>query len=134
MAISNAKTVRTAYEALNAGDVDAALAALDEQAEWHEHSELPEAGGYTGRASINRFLCNFLESWDEFHQEVEDTREAEGKVLVMLRMRGRGKGSGIDVESRYAHVWSMRAGSATRVDAYYDIAEALAALEAARAQ
>src|SRR5919201_1711614 len=109
MAISNAKTVKAAYEALNEGDVDAALAALDEHAEWHEHSELPEAGDYVGRDTINRFLCDFLESWDEFHQEVEDVREANGKVLVMLRMRGRGKGSGIDVETQYAHVWSMRA-------------------------
>jgi uncharacterized protein len=134
LAISNARTVRAAYEALNEGDSAAALAALDEHAEWCEHSELPEAGFYRGRESIGRFLADFLESWDDFHQDVEDVQEVGGKVFVMLRMRGRGKGSGIEVKSGYAHVWTMQSGRALRVDAYYDTAEALAALEAARAQ
>jgi ketosteroid isomerase-like protein len=130
LATSNARTVRAAYDALNEGDSAAALAALDEQAEWCEHSDLPEAGFYRGRESIDRFLADFLESWEEFHQEVEDVREVADKVLVMLDMHGRGRGSGIEVQTSYAHVWTMRSGRGVRVDAYYDRDEALAALEA----
>ena len=39
---------------------------------------------------------------------------------------------GIGVESRYAHLLSMRGGRGVRVDAYYDRETALAALRAAR--
>jgi ketosteroid isomerase-like protein len=48
----------------------------------------------------------------------------------MLRSRQRGKGSGIDVEAKYAHLWTMEDGRGVRVDAYIDRGEALRALKA----
>ena len=53
----------------------------------------------------------------------------EGSVLILLRSRSRGKGSGISVEARYAHLWTMRDGRGTRVDAYFDRDEALSAMK-----
>jgi ketosteroid isomerase-like protein len=126
------ETVKGAYAALNAGDAPAALGILDENAEWHEHSELPEAGTYQGRAKIEAFLASFLDSWDEFIQEIEGVDEANDKVAVHLHMRGQGKGSGIDVETRYVHIWTMRDGRGVRVDAYYDPNQARQALEESR--
>ena len=123
------KTLRDAYEALNQGDIERALAVLDEQAEWCEHSDLPEAGLYRGRDAIRRFLESFLESWEDFTQETEDVMAGEGSVLILLRSRSRGKGSGISVEARYAHLWTMRDGRGTRVDAYFDRDEALSAMK-----
>ena len=123
-----------AYESLNDGDVEGALAVLDVDAEWCEHSDLPEAGLYRGRDSIRVFLLSFLESWDEFHQETEDLLDGDGCVLILLRSRVRGKGSGINVEARYAHLWTMRDGRGVRVDAYFDRDEALRALEAGAAR
>jgi len=120
--------VKDAYEALNRGEAAEALAFLDEAAEWQEHSDLPEAGVYRGRAEIRSFLDSFLESWDEFHQETEELIGGDGQVLVLLRSRSRGRGSGVSVEARYAHLWTMRDGRGVRVDAYYDSDEALAAL------
>ena len=124
--------LRNAYEALNNGDVPGAMAVVDEEAEWHEHSELPEAGSYVGRHTIREFLEAFLESWQEFHQEVEELIPANERVLICLRLVARGKGSGIPVETRYAHLWTMRKGQGVRIDAYYDRSEALEALDAAR--
>src|SRR5436190_11045033 len=120
-------TLRHAYEALNHGDVDGALSALDRDAEWAEHSDLPEADVYRGRTAIRAFLCSFLESWEEFHQETEDLLPGDGCVLILLRSKVRGKGSGIEVEARYAHLWTMRQGRGVRVDAYFDRDEALRA-------
>ena len=119
------KTLRGAYESLNTGDIEGAMAVLDEDAEWCEHSDLPEAGLYRGRDSIRGFLESFLESWDDFSQETEDVLAGEGCVLILLRSRARGKGSGIAVEARYAHLWTMEDGRGTRVDAYFDSDEAL---------
>jgi ketosteroid isomerase-like protein len=126
--VDDAEIVRSAYERLNEGDVESALAVLDADAEWCEHSDLPEAGLYRGRDAIRAFLVSFLESWEEFHQETEDLLTGDGCVLVVLRSRVRGAGSGINVEARYAHLWTMRDGHGVRVDAYLDTDEALAAL------
>ena len=46
----------------------------------------------------------------------------------MLRSRVRGAGSGVNVEGRYAHLWTMRDGRAVRVDAYFNPDEGLEAL------
>jgi uncharacterized protein len=125
--------LREAYEALNRGDIPGTVEVLDDDAEWHEHSELPEADAYRGRATIKSFLESFLESWDEFRQDVEDIIAEDGKVLILLHMVGQGEGSGIRVETRYAHLWTMRDGRGERVDTYTNRDEALAALHAAHA-
>ena len=130
------KVLRDAYEALNQGDIESALAVLDEQAEWCEHSDLPEAGLYRGKDAIRTFLQSFLESWENFVQETEDVIAGAGCVLILLRSRSRGKGSGISVEGQYAHLWTLRDGRGMRVDAYLDREEALSAMKmgAARQQ
>jgi uncharacterized protein len=123
------KLLREAYEALNHGDTERALAVLDDDAEWCEHSDLPEAGLYRGRDSIRAFLEGFLESWDDFTQETEDVLAGERCVLILLKSHSRGKGSGINVEAQYAHLWTMEGGRGVRVDAYFSRDEALRALE-----
>ena len=130
IANQDVKRLRGAYEALNDGDIEGALAVLDQDAEWCEHSDLPEAGLYRGRDAIRAFLESFLESWDDFRQETDDLIAGEGCVLILLRSSSRGKGSGIPVEAQYAHLWTMEGGRGVRVDAYFDRAEALRALEA----
>ena len=123
--------LKDSYAALNRRDIDSTVAVLDQDAKWVEHSDLPEAGSYRGRDTIRAFLESFLESWETFEQQIEDVREADGCVLLFIKLTARGAGSGIDVESRYAHLWLMRAGRGVRVDAYYDRESALAALRAA---
>ena len=128
------KTLRDAYEALNQGDIERALAVLDEHAEWCEHSDLPEAGLYRGRDAIRAFLESFLESWENFTQETEELIAGDRCVLILLRSRSRGKGSGINVEAQYAHMWTMEGGRGVRVDAYFDREEGLSALKASAAR
>ena len=123
--------LKSSYEALNRRDIDATMAVLDRDAKWVEHSEMPEAGSYAGRETIRNFLELFLDSWDEFEQHIEEVHAADDCVLLFIRLSASGRGSGIDVESRYAHLWTMREGSGVRVDAYYDRDSALAALQAA---
>jgi ketosteroid isomerase-like protein len=121
----NVEILRQAYEALNRGDIESALAVLEPDAEWQEHSDLPEADVYRGRDTIRTFLVGYLDSWEQFHQETEELIDAGDRVAVFLRMEAKGKGSGIAVEARYAHVWTMRDRKGVRVDAYADRNEAL---------
>jgi ketosteroid isomerase-like protein len=126
---AGAQIVTGAYEALNRGDVEGALEPLADDAEWMEHSDLPEAGCYRGIDSIRTLLEGFLESWDDLHQEVETARSSNDRVLVQLKFRGTGRGSGVEVETRYAHLWTLRGEKGVRVDAYYDPAAAEEALD-----
>lgn len=133
MTRANAEIIRDAYEALNQGEIESALAVLEPDAQWEEHSELPEAGVYRGREAIKTFLVGYLDSWEEFRQETEELIDAGDRVGVFLRMAAKGKGSGIEVKARYAHLWTMRGGMGVRVDAYADCDRARAALEQSQA-
>jgi hypothetical protein len=126
---TDAKDVIVAsYEALNQGDVDSAMDALAEDAEWHESEVLPDTGVYRGREAIRAFLTDFLASWERFHQTVEEVSREDDRVLVMIHLEATGRGSAADVDAQYAHLWTVSGGRGIRVDAYYDRDEARAAL------
>jgi ketosteroid isomerase-like protein len=116
------------YEALNRRDLDAAMEALAEDAEWHESEVLPDTGIYRGREAIRTFLTDFLDSWERFHQTVEEVRHAGDRVLVLIHLEATGRGSAAEVDARYAHLWTTSGGRGIRVDAFYDRDEAIAAL------
>jgi ketosteroid isomerase-like protein len=122
---ADAETVRRSYEALNQGDVDAALEALDAEAVWRDSAELPGGGEFHGREALGRFLGDFLAEWRDFHQEIEDLVVARDRVGLVIHLTAVGRSSGIAVDTRYGHVWSMRDGRGVRVDAYRDPAAAL---------
>ena len=123
------QTVVASYEALNSGDVDGALQALADDAEWHESEVLPDTGVYRGRDAIREFLTDFLASWERFDQTIEEARQEGDRVIVIIHLEARGRGSTAEVDARYAHIWTMAAGQGARVDAFYDVAEALAEIE-----
>jgi ketosteroid isomerase-like protein len=118
-----------AYEALNRRDCDATVAVLAEDVVWRESPELPDAGEIRGRTAVREFLDRYLDSWDEFEQRVEDTSVAGERVAIFLHMTGIGHGSGVQVNTRYAHVWTVRDGEGIRIDAYRDPDDARRALE-----
>ena len=116
------------YEALNESDIDSAMEALAEDAEWHESEVLPDTGIYRGRDAIRAFLTEFLASWERFHQTVDEVRQRDDRVLVLIHLEATGRGSAADVDARYAHLWTVSDGKGVRVDAFYDRDEAVAAL------
>jgi ketosteroid isomerase-like protein len=120
--------IAASYEALNERDIDSAMEALAEDAEWHESEVLPDTGIYVGREAIRAFLTDFLASWERFHQTVEEVSEEGDRVLVMIHLEATGRGSEADVDARYAHLWTVSGGRGVRVDAFYDRDEARAAL------
>jgi ketosteroid isomerase-like protein len=123
------QAIVASYEALNDGDIDAAMDVLAEDAEWHESEVLPDTGVYEGREAIRAFLTQFLASWERFHQTVEGVQEEGDRLLVMIHLEATGRGSTADVDARYAHLWTISGGVGVRVNAFYDRDEALAALK-----
>lgn len=127
---SDTEVVCSSYEAVNRGDIEAAMEALAEDAEWYESGALPEPDVHRGREAIGSFLGEFLAQWESFDQEIIETREAGDKVAVVIHTTATGRLSNLELDARYAHVWTMRDGKGVRVDAYYQPEEALAAIQA----
>jgi hypothetical protein len=115
---ADVETVRRSYEALNEGDVGEALRALDPDAVWRDSPELPGGGEFRGLEALGRFLQDFLAEWRDFRQEIEGVEVAGERVAVVIHLSAVGRSSGIAVDTRYAHVWTMREGRGVRVDAY----------------
>jgi ketosteroid isomerase-like protein len=126
------ETLRSSYEALNRGDPEAALQALHPDGVWRESAELPGGTELKGRGAVLGFLEDFLAQWREFRQEVEDIVVADDRVAVVIHLTAVGRASGIEVDTRYAHVWTLRGGKGVEVDAYRDPETALRALAGAR--
>ena len=122
-------TLRRSYEALNEGDVDAALEALAPDAVWRESPELPGGDEFRGRDALRGFLGDFLAEWREFHQEIENVVPAGDRIAVLIHLIAVGRGSGIEADTRYAHVWTMRDGKGIRVEGHRDQEAALRSLD-----
>jgi ketosteroid isomerase-like protein len=117
------------YAAVNRGDIDAAVAAMDPAIELRSSGAfLDEGEVYQGREGVRRFYEMIAEAFDELTYELIDMRELEdGRVFVQVLFRGRGKGSGVAADLDGAHIWTLRDYRAVRLDAYSDLEKARAA-------
>jgi ketosteroid isomerase-like protein len=122
------EAIVSSYEALNRGDLEETIAILAPDVVWRESAQLPGAGELRGREAVREFLTDFLDSWERFEQTVERTVTEGDRVAVVIRARTVGRGSGAEVETRYAHVWTVRDGLGVCVDGYRDADEALEAV------
>ena len=125
---TDVERLEQAYTALGEGDQSAAIAMLAPDCEWFESAELPGVDAVRGRAAIARFLADFLDPWERFHQVIEDVVVRGDRVGLMIHMTAVGRASGVELDTRYAHVWTMRDGLGVRVEAYRDPASARSAL------
>jgi ketosteroid isomerase-like protein len=128
MSQENVEALRRSYEAWNRGDRNTAFAFLEPEFEL----QLPEGGinvgSLQGREEVTKLSEGYLEVFDFFHMEPEEFLEADDRIVVFVRTPARGKGSGVEVEFRPAHVWTMRAGKAVRLEVFPDRAKALEAV------
>jgi uncharacterized protein len=120
--------LKRAYAALGEGDQSAAIAMLAPDCEWYESAELPGVDAVRGRDAIARFLDDFLEPWERFEQVVEDVVARGDRIGLVIHLTAVGRASGVELDTRYAHVWTMRDGLGVRVDAYRDPEAARSAL------
>jgi ketosteroid isomerase-like protein len=113
---SHVGAVLSAFEALNRGDLDAALAQTHPEAEfdWMD-SNAPYAEVMSGRAGARTRLEEFFAMWDELRWTPEELVEVDGgHVIAVTHVRARGR-DGIELDARGAWLWSFRDGVAVRV-------------------
>ena len=130
MSQENVDGVLRGYEALNRGDLDAAVAGLAPDCELVLPPILPEAAAsYQGREGLRRFWEAWRESFEGFRMEVEEVIDAGDRVLVMAAACGTGADSGADVRTpSFAIIWTIEGGQAVHMHALPTRAEGVEAL------
>ena len=88
----------------------------------------PDQQIYSGVEGAMQFNAEWADAWDGWELEVEDYLDAGERVVVIINQRGRAKATGIPVDMRFAQVWTLREGRATRMQMYASVDEALEAV------
>jgi ketosteroid isomerase-like protein len=128
MSEENVEAMKRLVEAGNRRDIEAALAELDPDVEWH--TALPMVGGdavYRGHEGIREWLGEVWDVLAETEFEFPDVRDLGDRIVAVGTFRVRGKGSGVEVETPIAYVTEVRGHKAFRVRTYLDPKEALKA-------
>jgi ketosteroid isomerase-like protein len=117
--------VRTIIAALNRGDVEGMLAHMDPDFEWRPLETSPVARVNRGREQVRRYVEDWLSTFEGLHLDLEDPAEVADRVVVVVHGHGRGRVSGLQLDNRFCQVWTIRRGTAIRMEEYATRAEAL---------
>ena len=115
------------YDDFNAQDFESLLGRMTEDFAWHEAPEIPGPKSVCTRAEFAKYLRGFDQLGDEFRFDVRETAEAGDKLYARVILRGRGKASAHALVLEIHHVWQLRDGLFSSMQAYLDEAEARAA-------
>ncbi len=129
MSAENIELVRAATEAMQRGDAEGALAALDTEIEWHATvGGVDEGRVARGHDEVVQGFLDYFEVWERIELRAEDFIDAGGEeVVVFFHEVAKGRKSGIVVETDTGTINTVRDGKIVRVRSYMDRDEALRA-------
>jgi ketosteroid isomerase-like protein len=120
--------VRTAFDFVNRGDVDAALAYCTEDIEFLPLSAAEVEGRhYIGHDGVREWQREREETWDLLEFSPDDFELVGSRALIFGRSRARGKASGVEFEIPIAWVFDFRDDKISRVEAFAEGEDARAA-------
>ena len=131
MSQENVDTVQRAVDAWNADDLDAFLAELDPDVEWHPAIE----PGLEGRATIYRghddaqriWRENRGGAWERLTNRPRELRDLGESVLALGHLELTARATGIEFSQEVGEVFDFRAGKIVRIRDFLTHAEALEA-------
>lgn len=120
--MTNVEAVRSSYEHFARGDLDGALAMMDEDIVWHQAQGLPHGGTYNGLETVRAVVFDPLDErwWDDFEVDAQEILGDGDHVVVLGRYTARAKGTGAPLDVPFAHVWRFRDGKAIRFHQFTD--------------
>jgi ketosteroid isomerase-like protein len=111
MSQENVKLHRRLVEAFNKHDVEAFIACLDPNVEYHSVMTVPGGAVYHGHDGVRRYFGDFKDAWgDEFRVEPEAFFDLGERTLLFYLLHGRGQHSGAEVAMPGAQVCRWRDG------------------------
>jgi ketosteroid isomerase-like protein len=127
MSQENVEVVRAAFEAWNAGDMDAFRDLYHPEAVLRMASAWPEPGPYFGRDAVMREYEQLRDTWEgDTAEPIGDFIDVGDRVVVTHIWRGSGRGpeGGIELTT----VWTVRQGRILVAEYFLNQAEALEAV------
>ena len=127
MSQENVELARAAFEAWNAGDMDAERELHDPDIVVRMPEDWPEPGPIVGREALTRWWAQLRETWDADALEViSDFIDVADHVV--LRQIWRGAGYGPDLNLDFTTIFTVRKGRIVFIEYFWDHAEALEAV------
>jgi len=126
MSEENVELVRSLY---GAADPSRVFDLLDEEVEF-DFSAYPVPGSAVlrGKDAVIDWFRHWWGTWDEYVLDATEIVDAgKDRIVVDQRERGRGKGSGVQLERRWAVIFTFRMGKVVRFEAFKSREEALEA-------
>jgi ketosteroid isomerase-like protein len=132
MTQENVEGVRAAFEAWNAGDVEALFAHFHPELVYHPRADEPDPSPHVGRDAYERLVHGFVESFAEVTFEVLELIDAGDLVITStvlhVVLHGQGSASGAGVSDTYVFVHKLRDGLVVEGWEYRTKQEALEAV------
>src|SRR5688500_2116315 len=113
MSQENVERAREAYAAWNRRDFDSAVENADPEVEWTMvgATRFPGTKGtYHGHGGVREFWRIFIEPWEEFRIDVEETRESGDLVVAFVRFHAKAR-DGLELEAPFVHLLEFRDGN-----------------------
>jgi ketosteroid isomerase-like protein len=126
MSKENVEIMRAAYEAWNAGNMDALREMHDPDVIARYPTDWPEPGPVVGREAVMRQLAQLRETWDaDAAEAITEFIDAGDRVVARFIWRGAGHGPAFALEA--TAVYTLRKGRVFGIEYFSDHAEALEA-------
>ena len=126
MSEGNVEMIRKAFEAWNAGHMDAVRDVYDPDVIMRAPPDWPEPGPFVGRDAV---MQQFIQAREAFSRDsvqvVSDFQTAGDRVIVRTDWRGTGSGPQSDIE--WTVVFTIRNGRVFQVEYFWDHSDALKA-------
>jgi ketosteroid isomerase-like protein len=131
MSQENVETVRRAQEAWNADDLDAFLAELDPEVEWHPSIEPALEGGettYRGHDGARKAWDDYRGgAWERLTIRIQEIRDLGESVLVLGHLDLTARTTGLEFHEEVGSLMTFRGGKAVRSQDFLSHAKALEA-------
>lgn len=119
------EVIKSAYAALNCGDIDGFVKDFDPEIERVEFERSPMAGAYSGIDDVKAHVAQGRSTWAEGACEPERFVVSGDKVIVICHVRVRLKDQTDWLEGRTADVYTFRDGKVIEFRTFADEEEAL---------
>ena len=119
--------VRQMYDAFHGGDAEGAINHFAPDVTV-DATTRPDGEVGKGREALVRIIASWVDSFDDWREEIEAIRDLGDHVLVAARQIGRGKASGLETELRYALLYRVEDGKISSMTFYFNVADALEAV------
>jgi ketosteroid isomerase-like protein len=131
MSRENVETIRRAYQAWEADDLEAFIAELHPEVEWHPSIERALAGRattYYGHEGARRGWVEYRgEAFGRLAAQIEEIRDLGESVLVLAHFAVTGRATRIELDTELGQIIAFRDGKIATVHDFLSHREALEA-------